>query len=265
MDFPIKEKYVFDDLVKIVELLRAPDGCPWDKVQTHKTVRQNFIEETYEVIEAIDKSDIELMKEELGDVLLQVVFHAQMEKENGNFNIDDVADGICKKLIVRHPHIFGDVKADTTEKVLENWDAIKMQTKSQKTQTEAMKSVSKALPSLMRSAKIQKKAAKVGFDWPDVNGALDKVLEEFYELKQAINNGDNDNISEELGDLLFSVVNVSRFVKVDAEKALYDACEKFTGRFEQVEALANERGIDMSQVTLSELDSLWDEVKIKSN
>lgn len=265
MDFPMKEKYVFDDLVKIVELLRAPDGCPWDKVQTHQTVRQNFIEETYEVIEAIDTNDIELMKEELGDVLLQVVFHAQMEKENSNFNIDDVADGICKKLIVRHPHIFGDVKADNAEKVLENWDAIKMQTKSQKTQTESMKSVSKALPSLMRSAKIQKKAAKVGFDWPDVNGALDKVEEELNELKQAINNGDNDNISEELGDLLFSVVNVSRFVKVDAEKALYDACEKFTERFEQVEALANERGIDMSQATLSELDSLWDEVKIKSN
>ncbi|MGN0518240.1 MAG: nucleoside triphosphate pyrophosphohydrolase [Acutalibacteraceae bacterium] len=263
MDFPMKEKYVFDDLVKIVELLRAPDGCPWDKVQTHQTVRQNFIEETYEVIEAIDKNDTELMKEELGDVLLQVVFHAQMENENGNFNIDDIADGICKKLIVRHPHIFGDVKADNAEKVLENWDAIKMQTKSQKTQTEAMKSVSKALPSLMRSAKIQKKAAKVGFDWPDVNGALDKVGEELNELRQAINNGDNDNISEELGDLLFSVVNVSRFVKVDAEKALYDACEKFTGRFEQVEALANERGIDMSQSTLSELDSLWDEVKIK--
>lgn len=265
MDFPTKEKYVFEDLVKIVELLRAPDGCPWDKIQTHQTIRQNFIEETYEVIEAIDTNDIELMKEELGDVLLQVVFHAQMEKENNNFNIDDVANGICKKLIIRHPHIFGDVKADNAEKVLENWDAIKMQTKSQKTRTEAMKSVSKALPSLMRSAKIQQKAAKVGFDWPNVNGALDKVIEEFYELKQAINSGDNDNISEELGDLLFSVVNVSRFVKVDAEKALYDACEKFTYRFEQVEALAKEHGINMSQATLSELDSLWDEVKIKSN
>lgn len=242
-------------------MLRAPGGCPWDREQTHKSIRQNFIEETYEVIEAIDTEDKELLKEELGDVLLQVVFHSEMESEVGSFDINDVCDGICKKLIVRHPHIFADVKADTTDEVLSNWDKIKMQTKSQKTQSDAMDSVSKSLPSLMRSEKLQKKAAKVGFDWPDVSGALQKVEEETQELKKAIEDGDKKGMEEELGDLLFSVVNVSRFLKVDSEEALYHACDKFTNRFRMVEALAKERGIAMESAPLSLLDSLWDEVK----
>lgn len=242
-------------------MLRAPGGCPWDREQTHKSIRQNFIEETYEVIEAIDTEDRELLKEELGDVLLQVVFHSEMESEVGSFDINDVCDGICKKLIVRHPHIFADVKADTTDEVLSNWDKIKMQTKSQKTQSDAMDSVSKSLPSLMRSEKLQKKAAKVGFDWPDVSGALQKVEEETQELKKAIEDGDKKGMEEELGDLLFSVVNVSRFLKVDSEEALYHACDKFTNRFRMVEALAKERGIAMESAPLSLLDSLWDEVK----
>lgn len=244
-----------------MKMLRAPGGCPWDREQTHKSIRQNFIEETYEVIEAIDTEDRELLKEELGDVLLQVVFHSEMESEVGSFDINDVCDGICKKLIVRHPHIFADVKADTTDEVLSNWDKIKMQTKSQKTQSDAMDSVSKSLPSLMRSEKLQKKAAKVGFDWPDVSGALQKVEEETQELKKAIEDGDKKGMEEELGDLLFSVVNVSRFLKVDSEEALYHACDKFTNRFRMVEALAKERGIAMESAPLSLLDSLWDEVK----
>ena len=244
-----------------MKMLRAPGGCPWDREQTHKSIRQNFIEETYEVIEAIDTEDRELLKEELGDVLLQVVFHSEMESEVGSFDINDVCDGICKKLIVRHPHIFADVKADTTDEVLSNWDKIKMQTKSQKTQSDAMDSVSKSLPSLMRSEKLQKKAAKVGFDWPDVSGALQKVEEETQELKKAIEDGDKKGMEEELGDLLFSVVNVSRFLKVDSEEALYHACDKFTNRFRMVEALAKERGISMESAPLSLLDSLWDEVK----
>ena len=261
MDFKEKPKYGFQDLVEIMKMLRAPGGCPWDREQTHKSIRQNFIEETYEVIEAIDTEDRELLKEELGDVLLQVVFHSEMESEKGSFDINDVCDGICKKLIVRHPHIFSDVKADTTDEVLSNWDKIKMQTKSQKTQSDAMDSVSKSLPSLMRSEKLQKKAAKVGFDWPDVNGALQKVEEETQELQKAIEDGDKKGMEEELGDLLFSVVNVSRFLKVDSEEALYYACDKFTSRFKKVEALAKERGIDMESAPLSLLDSLWDEVK----
>lgn len=261
MEFVEKSKYNFNDLVEIVKILRAPGGCPWDREQTHKSIRQNFIEETYEAVEAIDTEDTELLKEELGDVLLQVAMHSEMESENGKFSIDDVCDGICKKLIVRHPHVFSDVDASTTSQVLKNWDAIKMKTKSQNTQTQAMQSVSKALPSLMRSTKVQQKAAKVGFDWDSVDGALEKLFEECDELKTAITNKDTDNQYEELGDVLFSAVNVSRFLKIDSEKALYDACDKFTNRFSKVENLCKERGIDMKTASLSELDSLWEEVK----
>ena len=265
MDFKEKENYNFEDLVEIVKVLRSPGGCPWDREQTHKSIRSNFIEETYEAIEAIDTDDLNLLKEELGDVLLQVVLHSEMESEKGTFNINDVCDGICKKLIIRHPHVFGNVEADNTETVLKNWDAIKMQTKSQKTQTQAIQSVSRALPSLMRSAKIQQKASKVGFDWENVDGALDKLFEECNELRDAIKNNDAENQREELGDVLFSVVNVSRFLGIDSEHALYDACDKFTDRFSSVEKLANERGIEMKTASLSLLDSLWDEVKYKQN
>lgn len=261
MEFKEKQKYSFDDLVEIVKVLRSPNGCPWDREQTHKSIRSDFIEETYEAVEAIDTEDTELLKEELGDVLLQVALHAEMESEKDIFTIDDVCDGICKKLIIRHPHVFSNVNADTTEQVLKNWDAIKMQTKSQKSQTQAMQSVSKALPSLMRSSKIQQKAAKVGFDWENVDGALEKLFEECNELKKAIENNDKDNQREEIGDVLFSVVNVARFLDIDSEHALYDACDKFTDRFSKVESLANERGIDMKTAPLSQLDSLWDEVK----
>lgn len=261
MDFKEKENYNFNDLVEIVKILRAPGGCPWDMEQTHKSIRSNFIEETYEAIEAIDTEDTELLKEELGDVLLQVTMHAEMESEQNSFDINDVCDGVCKKLIVRHPHVFGNVNADTSEQVLKNWDAIKMKTKSQKSQAQVMDSVSKALPSLMRSTKVQQKAAKVGFDWDSVDGALDKLVEECDELKQAIKNNDKENQHEELGDVLFSAVNVARFLGIDSEHALYDACDKFIDRFSKVESLANERGIDMKTASLSELDSLWDEVK----
>ena len=261
MDFEIKSKYSFDDLIRIVRVLRAPGGCPWDREQTHKSIRANFIEETYEAIEAIDTEDLELLKEELGDVMLQVAMHAEMEHEQGTFDINDVIDGVCKKLVVRHPHVFGNLSADNTNEALSNWDAVKMQTKSQKTQTEAMQSVSRALPSLMRSAKIQGKAAKVGFDWESVDGALDKLYEECDELKEAVKNNDKANQREELGDVLFSAVNVARFLDIDSEHALYDACDKFTNRFSKVEQLASERGINMKTASISELDSLWDEVK----
>ncbi|MBE6824097.1 MAG: nucleoside triphosphate pyrophosphohydrolase [Ruminococcaceae bacterium] len=261
MDFTIKSKYDFSDLVEIMKILRSPQGCPWDRVQTHKSIRQNFIEETYEAVEAIDTEDTALLREELGDVMMQVVFHALMEEEVGSFNIDDVCDEVCKKLIVRHPHVFSDTIADTPDEVLKNWDQIKMQTKSQKSQSEVLGSVSKSLPALMYSQKIQHKAAKVGFDFEKTEDTLSKVSEELAELKEAIDNNDTDNMSEELGDLLFSVVNVARFIKVDSEKALYDATQKFTNRFAKVEELCKERNIDMANSSLSVLDSLWDEVK----
>lgn len=244
-----------------MKYLRAPDGCPWDREQTHKSIRSNLIEETYEVVEAIDNEDSELLKEELGDLLLQVIFHSEMAEEESAFNINDVIDDVCQKLVIRHPHVFGDVNASNSAEALNSWDDVKMQTKSQKKQSQAMDSVSKALPSLMRATKIQKKAAKIGFDWENVEGAMDKVVEETQELKEAILKGDKENQSEELGDLLFSVVNVSRFIDVDSEKALYDACDKFTNRFRKVEELAASRNIDMKAASLTELDSLWDEVK----
>ena len=263
MDFLNKDFYTFEDLVEIMKFLRAPDGCPWDKVQTHESIMSNLIEETYEVIEAIDTKDDELMKEELGDVLLQVVFHSEMAAEDNAFDINDVINDLCRKLVVRHPHVFGDVKADNSDEALKSWDDVKMKTKSQRKQSEAMLSVSRALPSLMRATKIQQKAAKVGFDWNDADEALPKVSEELSELKEAMGEKDEAHICEELGDLLFAVVNVSRLLKVDSEKALYDACDKFTSRFSAVEDLAQKRGIDMKSASLNELNSLWDEVKNK--
>ncbi len=261
VDFNFKSCYNVQDLIDIMRLLRAPGGCPWDAEQTHESIKKNLIEETYEVIEAINKSDNELLCEELGDLLMQIVFHAQMESEKGEFTFDEVVDGVCKKLIVRHPHVFGDVTVSSVDDVLSNWDDIKKKTKGQKTVTESMFSVPRELPALMRAAKLQKKAADIGFDWPDVSGALDKLEEEIAELRAAIANNDSENAYEELGDILFSAVNVSRFIKVDAEESLTAASDKFLARFTKVEALASERSIDMKTATLEELDALWDEAK----
>ncbi len=260
-NFEFKERYGVNDLIDIVEILRSPNGCPWDREQDHKSIRRDFLEETYEVIEAINKDDKDGLLEELGDVLLQVVFHTQIEREKGSFNLDDVADGICKKMIERHPHVFGDVSAETSEQVLDNWDVIKKQTKQQKSQTESMLSIPREFPALMRADKVQKKAAKVGFDWNSVDGAFDKVSEELNELKEAVTMGVVDNVREELGDLLFSVVNVSRFISVDSEEALTNATDKFIDRFSKVEKMAEEKGINMKETELSELDKLWDEAK----
>ncbi len=262
-DFKFKERYDVNDLVEIMRILRAPGGCPWDAEQTHESIKKNLIEETYEVIEAINKNDKELLCEELGDTLMQVVFHAQMEKEAGAFDFDDVSDGVCKKLIERHPHVFGEVAISGVDDVLTNWDAIKRKTKGQKSTTESMQSVPRELPALMRATKLQKKAADVGFDWNDVSGALDKLEEEIAELRAAISNEDKENMTEELGDVLFSAVNVSRFIKTDAEEALTAASDKFLSRFTTVESLAKEREIDMKSAGIAELDKLWDEAKVK--
>lgn len=261
VDFTIKEKYDIQDLLRIMEILRAPGGCPWDAEQTHESIKKNFIEETYEVIEAINKNDKALLQEELGDVLMQVVFHAQMEKEAGVFCFDDVADGVCKKLIERHPHVFGDVQVKNSDEVLTNWDAIKRKSKKQKTTSSAMDAVPRELPALMRGTKIQQKAAKSGFDWPNKDGAFEKLAEEMQELQTAVQNQDEENIFEELGDLLFSVVNVSRFLKVDAEEAMTAATDKFIKRYKKVETLANEQGIEMQTASLDELNRLWDQAK----
>lgn len=259
IDFEYKESYNIEDLIKITKLLRSENGCPWDKVQTHESIRRDFIEETYEVVEAINDCDTEHLKEELGDVLEQVVFHADIEEDAGRFNFDDVADGIVKKLIFRHPNVFGDVKTETAEDVLAGWDALKMEEKHQETAADTMNAVAKSLPALWRAEKVQKKAAKVGFDWDSAEGALDKLGEELSELKEAVQNG--TNIEEELGDLLFSAVNLSRFVKVDAEAALTGATNKFIARFTEMEKLALTQGIKLNDMSLEEMDKLWAVVK----
>ena len=260
-NFEFKDRYNIDDLIEIIKDLRSPGGCPWDIEQTHESIRKGLIEETYETIEAINKADPDMLREELGDVLMQVVFHAQIEAEKGVFNFDDVADEICKKMIIRHPHVFGQTNVNSVDDVLTNWDAIKRSTKGQKTTSEAIDSVPRELPALMRANKIQSKAAKAGFDWTQVEGALDRLSEEIDELRQAIADGNQNEISDELGDVLFSAVNVSRFVKVDPEEALTQSTDKFVSRFRKVEAKANERGIDMTAASLETLDSLWDEAK----
>lgn len=261
--FDFKEKYTVDDLVKIIAVLRAPGGCPWDREQTHESIKKNFIEETYEVVEAINKKSPEMLREELGDVMLQIVLHTQMETEIGSFTFDDVCDEICKKLIVRHPHVFGDVTVSSTGEVLSNWDAIKMQTKKQKTVSESIDSIPRELPALMRAQKVQHKAAKAGFDWDAIDGALDKVYEEADEIKGAIAERSDAHTAEEIGDLLFACVNVCRFAHVDGEEALTAATDKFAERFKITERLANERGIDMKSAPIEELDKLWDEAKKK--
>ena len=259
VDFQYKDAYGVKDLEEIVRLLRAPGGCPWDAEQTHASIRRNFLEEAYEAVEAIDEGSSEHLQEELGDVLLQVALHARMEQEEGRIDLDGVADGICKKLIYRHPHVFGDVSVSGTGEVLSNWEALKRVEKGQETNTDALEAVARSLPALWRAEKVQKKAKKAGFDWPDISGALDKLSEELEELKAAAAQG--TNVEEELGDLLFSAVNVSRFVKADPEQALNAATDKFISRFRKVEALAVREGRSMEGMTPDELDKLWERAK----
>ncbi|MBQ7956539.1 MAG: nucleoside triphosphate pyrophosphohydrolase [Clostridia bacterium] len=259
--FEFKDKYDFYDLVRIMKVLRGEGGCPWDAEQTHESIKKNFIEETYEVIEAINKEDSSLLCEELGDVLLQVVFHAEMESEKNVFSVDEVTDGICKKLIERHPHVFGETKVSGVGDVLSNWDTIKRSTKGQKTQSQAMQSIPRELPALMRSTKTQEKARKAGFDWDNIDDVFAKLDEEILELKEAYKSGIKKDIEDELGDVLFSTVNLSRFLDCDAEEALTSSCDKFISRYTKVENLAKERDINMKETSLEELDKLWDEVK----
>ena len=259
VDFQYKDSYDVRDLEGIVRILRAPGGCPWDAEQTHASIRRNFLEEAYEAVEAIDEQSPDHLKEELGDVLLQVMLHARMEQEAGRFDLDDVADGICKKLIFRHPHVFGDVEVSGTSEVLTNWEELKRKEKGQATNTDALDAVARSLPALWRAEKVQKKAKKAGFDWPDVSGALDKLSEELSELKGAV--ADGTNVEEELGDLLFSAVNAARFLDIDPEVALGKATDKFIDRFRKVEAQAAALGNPMESMSLAELDKLWERAK----
>lgn len=259
LDFESKDSYGFNDLVRIIRLLRGPGGCPWDAEQTHESIRRNFIEETYEACEAIDEGDPDHLCEELGDVLTQVVFHAGIEDDAGRFTIDDVCDQICKKLVYRHPHVFGDITVSDSDQVMRNWDDLKRKEKGQKTHTDALESVSRSLPALWRAEKLQSKAKKAGFDWPDVSGALDKLREETEELAQAVSEG--QGVEDELGDVLFSAVNAARFMGVDPEQALNQTCEKFIRRFRYMEQEAAANGTGLDGMTLDEMDKLWEKAK----
>ena len=259
VNFDNKEHYGVYDLKNIVSALRGPGGCPWDAEQTHESIRRNFLEEAYEAVEAIDEADPEHLCEELGDVLMQVVFHADIENDAGRFDLDDVADRSVKKLIFRHPHVFGSRTVSGSDEVLLNWDVIKREEKNQETHTDALAAVARSLPGLWRAEKLQKKAAKAGFDWPDISGAMDKLYEEFDELKQAAQDG--GDTEEELGDLLFSAVNVARFLGVDPEGALRRSCDKFIGRFRLLEEAALSEARPLEEMTLEELDKLYEAAK----
>ena len=254
-----KNAYDAHDLAKIVEILRAPGGCPWDREQTHESIRTDFIEETYEVIEAIDKKDPALLREELGDVLLQVAMHAEMEREEGRCTFDDIANDICKKMIHRHPHVFGDVKAETSAEVLSNWEVIKSEEKKREGITDKLTAIPRQFPALMRAQKVGKKASVL--DFPDAESVALKVEEELAEVRAAMAAGDEAQITEEMGDLLLTVVSLARKLHVNAELALTAATDKFITRFAAVEQAINAEGKRFEELSDAELDVFWQKSK----
>ncbi len=255
--------YSVDDLLLIMQVLRSENGCPWDKEQTHKSIRQDFLEECYEAVEAIDADSVPMMREELGDVLLQVAFHCQIEAEQSHFTFDDICDEVCRKLVVRHPHVFGDVNVSNSDEVLKNWDSIKQETKHQTTAAETLDSVCKALPALMYAQKLGKRAGRAGMDWRSAEDAFQYIRKETDELAEAMQSGQQEQIEEELGDLLFSCVNTARHLHVDAETALRAAADKFRARFAETERLVTADGKEMSALPIEELDRYWDIAKRK--
>lgn len=262
LNFQYKDFYDVEDLRKLIAYLRSEDGCPWDREQTHGSIRRNFLEETYEACEAIDNGDPEHLKEELGDVLTQIIFHADIEEDAGRFDLNQVADAECKKLIYRHPHVFSDTVVDSTENVLNNWDQLKRREKKQMTAASVMDSVAKSLPSTWRAEKIQNKARKVGFDWDHISGAVDKLSDELEELKESLAPGGDigaggDGVREELGDVLFSAVNVARMAGIDPEDALHAACDKFVARFRFMEEEAARQGRELEGMTLDQQEALY--------
>lgn len=252
MSYPNLER-----LIEIIDTLRSENGCKWDREQTHETLRRNMLEEAYEAVDAIDDNDMKHLKEELGDVLLQVVLHAQIAKEENAFDIEDVAKGISDKLIHRHPHVFGDVKVKSTDEILDNWEKLKKEEKPHR--KSVMDGISKAQSALMSAQKISKKAVGVGFEWPDESSLYDCVQSEINEFKEAKTPKDKE---DELGDILFAVVNLARWNHIDAEQALLQANRKFTARFREMEASAHK---ELEHLSLEEWDILWKKAKNKLN
>ena len=255
----------FNDLVEIVERLRGENGCPWDMEQTHESIKNQIVEESYEVVDSIEKDDIDGLIEELGDVLLHIVFHSSIGKEDGYFNIYDVIGSICNKMIYRHPHVFGDVKAENSEEVLVNWEELKKKEKDFETITDEMNGIARALPSLIRAHKVQKKAAKVGFDWDKIEDAALKVEEELKEVLDVYKSNNKEKIKGEVGDLIFACVNVARLLDIDEEEALSLTIKKFINRFSYIEETAIKNNKNLTEMTLEEMDEIWEKAKSKEN
>jgi len=251
------DKNPFDKLVAIMAKLRAPDGCPWDRKQSYRDIAAHTLEETYEVLEAIDADDLAALREELGDLLLQVVFYAQIAKEDGLFDIGDVLDGINEKLIRRHPHVFGEKTVSGEKEVLERWEEIK----KDEGKKSVLGGVPKSLPSLLKAFRIGEKTSRVGFDWSDIDGVLEKISEEVQELAEAREKNNVEAINEEYGDLLFTIANLGRFLKTDPESALRQTCKKFIDRFSLVERMAEQNDLVLKKIPPKKWDELWENAK----
>ncbi|MGI6488236.1 MAG: nucleoside triphosphate pyrophosphohydrolase [Syntrophomonadaceae bacterium] len=247
-------KYPLDELVEVMDRLLGPGGCPWDREQTHASLTRYLIEETYEVVEAIDENDMAQLKEELGDLLLQIVFHSALAARQGAFDLNQVTKTVTEKMINRHPHVFGTMQLDTSDDVLDKWEGFKKKEGKRR----VLEGIPKHLPALMRAEKMQAKAARVGFDWPVIDGAMDKLVEEVRELARAEN---QEQVAEEMGDVLFAVVNIARFLGVDPEDALQKTNNKFAYRFGYVEQVLKDKGKRWEEVTLEQMDTIWDEAK----
>jgi tetrapyrrole methylase family protein/MazG family protein len=245
-----------------MKLLRSPGGCPWDAEQTHDSLKRYLLEECYEVIEAIDANNEELLKEELGDLILQPVFHAAIAAERGTFNINDVIKSICEKLVRRHPHVFGDLEINSSSDQVKNWENIKKQEKGNFRKS-ALDGVPPHFPALLKAQKISEKASRVGFDWEHVDQVFDKVVEELHELEESIKSGKQDRIEAELGDLLFATVNLGRFLSIDSEEALRKTINRFSSRFSYIEEKLNASGICIKDASLVEMERLWQEAKLR--
>ena len=258
------KNYSYDDLRAIMARLRAPDGCPWDREQTHQSIKDCLLEEAYEFLEAVEDGSTEHMREELGDLLLQVVFHAQMASERGSFGMDEVVHEIAEKLVRRHPHVFGETEVSGSDEVVANWEAIKNSESGKESRKSRMDGIPHTFPGLLRAKKLQVRAAKDGFDWPDAEPVWEKVDEEIREVREAVAEGNPSHVEEEVGDLLFAVVNLARKLGVDPEIAIQRANGKFDSRYRAMEALAEGRGHKMSDYDLAAQDGLWNEVKRKA-
>lgn len=250
----------FERLIKVMARLRSPDGCPWDLKQDHQSLKPYLIEEAYEVIEAIDSGDDQKLKEELGDLLLQIVFHARLAEEKGRFDIWGVAEGICEKLIARHPHVFEKRRKITPEEVLQNWEHIKI-ANSGKEEYSVLEGVPKSLPALLKAYRVQEKVARFDFDWERAEEVFEKIKEEIGELERSFQVGESAKVKDELGDVLFSLVNLCRHLGLSPEEALNSTTEKFKKRFEYIENRLREKGKTLSDSNLEEMDRLWEEAK----